>query len=172
MEKFVPDIYQQNIFTIDYNKLKDRGIICLLFDLDNTLVPTYVKKPTDEIRNLFNKLKKEGFKIILFSNCRAQRMSYFNDNLVEESYYGAKKPFSKKFLKVIKKHNLNISEVAIIGDQLFTDILGGNRIGITTILVDKISKDNFVTKVMRLFERSVFRKLRKKSLFTRGRYYD
>lgn len=172
MEKFVPDIYQQNIFTIDYNKLKDRGITCLLFDLDNTLVPTKVKNPTDEIRNLFAKLTKFGFKVILFSNCSQQRMRYFNDSLVEEFYYRAKKPFSKKFLKVINKHNLNISEVAIIGDQLFTDILGGNRVGITTILVDKVSSDNFPTKIMRFLERVVLRKLRKKGLFTKGRYYD
>lgn len=172
MEKFVPDIYQQSIFTIDYSKLKDRGITCLLFDLDNTLVPTSVKNPTDELKNLFVKLNEEGFKLIIFSNCSPQRIKPFDEDLVDECYCRARKPFSKKFLKVINKHNLNYSEVAIIGDQLFTDILGGNRVGITTILVDKVSKDNFTTKIMRIFEAYVLRKLRKKGLFTRGRYYD
>ena len=62
----VPDIYQKNIETINYKKLKDRGIKCLLFDLDNTLVPYHVKQPTKKLRDFFKTLKKQGFKIIWY----------------------------------------------------------------------------------------------------------
>ena len=67
MDKYMPDIYQQSIYTIDYQKLKKRGIKCLLFDLDNTLVPSYIKEPNDKIKELFDNLKTEGFQVILFS---------------------------------------------------------------------------------------------------------
>ena len=59
MEKYVPDVYQKSIYTINYNKLKSNGIKCLLFDLDNTLVPYSIKRPTDKVIELFNSLKEQ-----------------------------------------------------------------------------------------------------------------
>ena len=59
MEKYVPDIYQKSIYTIDYDKLKARGIKCLLYDLDNTLVPFDVKEADQKIKNLFDELKEK-----------------------------------------------------------------------------------------------------------------
>ena len=56
MEKYIPDVYQKSIYTIDYQKLKSSGIHCLLFDLDNTLVPASVKVPNKKIKELFDDL--------------------------------------------------------------------------------------------------------------------
>ena len=67
MEKYIPDVYQKSIYTIDYQKLKSSGIHCLLFDLDNTLVPASVKVPNKRIKELFEDLKEQGFQLILFS---------------------------------------------------------------------------------------------------------
>jgi HAD superfamily phosphatase (TIGR01668 family) len=173
MEKFIPDIYQKSIYTIDYQKLYDRGIRCLLFDLDNTLVPVSIKVPNKKIKDLFNEIKEKGFKIILFSNSHKKRLKVFKDELEVDCCASACKPFSKKFLAVLKEYNYNVSEVAIIGDQLLTDILGGNKVGITTILVNPVSpKDALTTKIMRYYERKIIRKLRKNNLFVRGKYYD
>jgi hypothetical protein len=173
MEKFIPDIYQKSIYTIDYQKLQNRGIKCLLFDLDNTLVPASIKVPNKKIKDLFNELKEKGFKIILFSNSPKKRLKPFKDELEVDCCASACKPFSKKFLAVLDNYDYNVSEVAIIGDQLLTDVLGGNKVGITTILINQVSpKDSFSTKIMRFYEKRIIRKLRSKNLFARGKYYD
>ena len=67
MEKFYPDVYQKSIYTINYEKLKENGIKCLLFDLDNTCVPYVDKLPSKKLKNLFEDLQDLGFKIIIFS---------------------------------------------------------------------------------------------------------
>ena len=67
MNYFYPDAYQKRIYTINYDKLKENGIKCLLFDLDNTCVPYIDRTPTKKLKNLFDKLSEQGFKVIIFS---------------------------------------------------------------------------------------------------------
>ena len=173
MEVYVPDMYQKSIYTIDYQKLYNRGIKCLLFDLDNTIVPIKMKTPSKKIKNLYNDLKEKGFKIIIFSNSGKSRLKPFKDELEVDCSASSMKPFKKKFLKVLDEYGYQINEVAIIGDQLLTDIFGGNKIGITTILVNPVGKkDLFFTKINRCIEKSIMKKLRKKDLFVKGRYYE
>ncbi|MDD3186875.1 MAG: YqeG family HAD IIIA-type phosphatase [Bacilli bacterium] len=174
MEKYVPDIYQKSIYTIDYDKLLNRGIKCLLFDLDNTIVPVNIKVPNKKVRDLFFNLKEKGFTVIIFSNAPKIRLKPFKEELEVDCCAHARKPRKKKFLKVINEYNFSVDEIAIIGDQLFSDILGGNRIGITTILINPISKydDIFTRLVKRKMEVSMFKKLRDAGLFTKGKYYD
>lgn len=173
MERYVPDVYQKSIYNINYNKLKNNGIKCLLFDLDNTLVPYKTKEPTDKVIELFNNLKKQGFKVVLFSNSSKKRLRPFKEVLEVDCCARAWKPSPKKFISVIEELGFNISEVAIIGDQLLTDILGGNRVGITTILINPISKnDYFLTYFNRIREKHKIRKLSKLDLFYKGKYYE
>ena len=65
MDIFLPDRYYKNIYQVDYMKLKEDGIKCLLFDLDNTIVPPNVKKPDKKIRDLIDNLKELDFKVIM-----------------------------------------------------------------------------------------------------------
>ena len=67
MDKFIPDMYQKSIYHIDYDKLQDNGIKCLLIDLDNTCVPYKDKEPNKKLIDLFETLKDMDFKIIIFS---------------------------------------------------------------------------------------------------------
>lgn len=173
MEKYIPDIYQKSIYTIDYQKLINRGIKCLLFDLDNTLVPASAKEVNNKLKDLFEELKSQGFKVIIFSNSPKKRVVSFKEKLDVECCYNARKPFKKKFLSVIDSFGYEVSEVAIIGDQLLTDILGGNNVGITTILINPVSiKDGIQTKLNRKIEKLIMRNLRKRNLFIQGRYYE
>ena len=173
MEKFVPDVYQKSIYTINYDLLFSRGIRCLLFDLDNTLVPITEKVPGPKVKELFDELKDKGFKIIIFSNSRKKRVKPFKDILEVDCCAMAMKPFPRKFLSVIKVYNLKFSEVAIIGDSMTDDIYGGNNVGITTILVNQIGKKEFLlARIRRHKEKKILEKLRKKGLFTKGRYYE
>lgn len=171
MERYVPDIYQKSVYEIDYNKLKNRGIKCLLFDLDNTLVFPSIKEPTNELIELFNKLKHD-FDVVIFSNSPNRRLKPFGDVLDVKYSYSSKKPFKGKFLEFIEKSKYDLGEIAIVGDQLLTDILGGNSVGITTILTDPLTKKDMIfTKFNRCIEKIVIKKLLKHNLFTKGRYY-
>lgn len=173
MEKYVPDIYQKSIYAIDYDKLKARGIKCLLFDLDNTLVPFDIKEANPKIKDLFDCLKEKGFKVIIFSNSPKNRLKPFKDYLEVDCSASSRKPLKSGFLKILNEYKLGENEVAIIGDQILTDIIGGNKVGITTILINPISKKDAIwTKPNRFREKRVMKKLRDHDLFSQGRYYE
>ncbi len=173
MEEYLPDIYQKSIYTIDYAKLFNRGIKCLLFDLDNTIVPPYSNELSKKTKDLFTSLKQKGFKIIIFTNSPQIRLKKFKSFFAVDGVSSAFKPFTGKLKKLLKEYGYTEAEVAIIGDQLMTDIKVGNKVGITTILVNPVSKSDFVlTKIHRFSERRKMKKLRDHDLFWQGRYYD
>ena len=172
MELYVPDVYKKSIYDINYSNLKEKGIKCLLFDLDNTLVPYNVKEINEKLKQLFLELKKE-FTVIIFSNSSKVRVKLFASALEVDSIASARKPHVKNFIKILNDYKLQEDEVAIIGDQLNTDILGGNKIGITTILINPVSqKDPFWVKPGRIYERRIMKKLKDHDLFFKGRYYE
>lgn len=159
MKLFKPDAYFPTIHDINLLALYEQGIRLILTDLDNTLVKYNAPEPTEEIIAFKNEAEKLGMKVVVISNNKEKRVKPFADKLQVEYVSRAKKPFKasyKKFLNEYKRH-----EIAIIGDQLMTDILGGNRMGFYTILVDVIDrqKEQFGTKINRLFERMIRRKL-------------
>ena len=173
MENYIPDIYVKSIYYIDYDKLKERGIKCILFDLDNTIAPLSLKKPNKKIKDLFKELKSKGFKIIIFSNSGKARLKPFKEDLEVDCAFNCKKPMKKKFNLILREYKYGVSEVAIIGDNIITDILGGNKIGITSILVNPISNiETPFAKISRMNEKIIMRKLTKKELFYRGKYYE
>lgn len=173
MEKYIPDIYQKSIYTVDYQKLMDRGVKCILFDLDNTLVPFHIKHANEKISELFNKLRKMGLKVIIFSNSPKKRLNVFKEELAVDCLWNAKKPSKRGFEIIMNKYKYNITEIAIVGDQILTDILGGNKVGITTVLINPVStKDPIWTRPNRFFERKIMKKLRNHDLFVKGRYYE
>lgn len=173
MEIYIPDIYQKSIYTINYDALYSRGIRCLLIDLDNTIAPITIKEPKKKTKELFETLKSKGFKIIIFSNSRMLRVRPFKEILDVDCIANAKKPSKKKYLKVLNQYSLDVNSIACIGDQLLTDIKGGNKMSITTILVNPIgTKELLGTKINRIFEKRIFKKLRENDLFTKGKYYE
>lgn len=173
MNYFYPDAYYKNIYTINYDKLRDNNIKCLLFDLDNTCIPYTECKPNKKLKELFDKLQNDGFKVIIFSNSPRSRLEPFKRELRIDCCANAGKPRKKNFLKVIKTYNLDLSEIAMIGDQLVTDIYGANKVGIMTILVNPMSDiDMPFTKIYRFIEKRKISKMSKKGLFKIGVYYD
>ncbi len=172
LDKFKPDMYKKSIYDIDYKKLNSMGIKCLLFDLDNTIIKTDMKRPSKKNIDLIQKLKDIGFRVIIFSNARKKKIEPFKEILEVDCSAKSRKPFKKKFKKVIKEYRYGEDEIALIGDQLITDILGGNRVGIYTILVDRISgKEWIFTKINRFFEKIIRLRLKKLG-FEKGKYYE
>lgn len=164
-----PDMYKESIFKIDYDKLYRENIRFLLFDLDNTILPLNINECTKELKELFDKIKKIGIKPIIYSNSFKKRVSNIASYL-EIEYEGLVfKPNKKNFLKALKKYGFKSEETAIIGDQFYTDIKGGNRVNIKTILVDPISNyDGIFTYISRKKEK----RLKKKLSFKDGEYYE
>lgn len=172
MERFIPDIYQKNIYDIDYQKLKKKGIKCLLFDLDNTLVPVKTDVPSKKVKELFNYLEKD-FKVIIVSNSNKKRLIPFKEGLNVDVAASAKKPFKTKYVKIMEMYKFKEHEIAAVGDQLLTDIQGANNMGITSVLVNPIGEyEKFGTKINRFFEGFIKRKLKRKNILVKGEYYD
>ena len=172
MEIYVPDIYQKNIYEIDYDVLVSRGIKCLIFDLDNTLVTILETVPREETKELFKELKNKGFKIYIASNSIKARVKPFHEELKVDYIYSVKKPNPEKIAELIKSTKFGLDQIAMIGDSMMDDVVCGNTIGVTTILLDQISKREFpLAKIRRSKEKKIQKKLRDKDLFTKGRYY-
>lgn len=149
-----PDLYIKSIFSLDINWLKERNIKGLLVDIDNTLVTHKQRIPDEKVVKLIKHFQDNGIKIAIVSNARKKRVDVFNENLGLYAKYRAYKPSNMGFLEAMSKLNLTSEETAVIGDQLFTDIKGGNKLGLTTILVEPLDSDEPITvKVKRIFEK-------------------
>ncbi len=173
MDIFRPDIYQKSIYAINYQKLKQAGIKCLIFDLDNTIAAREMPTPEQAILDLFGQLDEMGFHLAILSNASKKRVEPFKEKCNINSAYHAFKPSKKKYLKVLDLYHVKDTEVACIGDQLLTDIYGANRLQLTSILVNPINHNEILpTKINRFFEKKIYKKLAKKGLLQIGEYYD
>lgn len=174
MDRFMPDVYQKSIFTINYDKLKKEGIKCLLFDLDNTIAPVHCSEVDEKVKQLMERLDEIGFKLIIFSNSKKPRIKPFKDALNIDASASSKKPLKMKYKKVMQLYHFKDTEIACIGDQILTDVLGANRMGFVSILVNPVSTiDLLGTRIInRPIERKILKYFAKKGIFTKGNYYD
>ena len=140
LEIFFPDEHVTSIYHIDLLKLKQKNIVGLIFDIDNTLVPYFVDQADSRLIDYFTQLQRQGFKICLLSNSSAQRVKKFQHALKVPVVASARKPFIGKLRQAMALIATASTNTAIIGDQVFTDVWAGNRAGITTILVNPISR--------------------------------
>ena len=160
-EAFYPDYWCRSTYDIDFQKLSDGGVRGIIFDIDNTLVPHGA--PADErAEALFAKLKEIGLHSCLVYNNRRRRVEMFNRNIGTDIVCLANKPFKGGYIRAMEKMGTDAESTVCIGDQLFTDIWGANRIGIRSILVSPINpKEEIQIILKRLPERAVLRRFRK-----------
>ena len=171
MGLYRPNIYKKNIFEINYKKLKEKGIKCLIFDLDNTLGLISHKRCPDETKELIKELQKD-FIVVISSNNTKRRIKPYVKELGVDGVAWSMKPSIRGLLFIKLKYNLYKKEMCIIGDQIVTDILAGNRFHIKTILVDPLGdKDLKITGLNRKLEEKIIKKYESRGLFKRGKYY-
>lgn len=171
MNKYMPDYYYNNIFDINYDKLKENNIKYLFFDVDNTILPYTENYPQEKVINLFNKLKKDGFVCILFSNSNSKRIINIKNRLDIDAYTSSMKPLKKNYKKVVKMYKRENS--IFIGDQIMTDVFGAKRNNFKVILLDRIDNiEPITTKIWRFLEKKVIKILNKKYNFEKGKYYE
>ena len=109
--KYIPKMYQKSIFDISYDKLKEKGIKCLVFDLDNTLGLIDQELPNSDVVELFNKLKKDFDLYILSNNSKTERVDKYKDALGCKAQNKALKPFTRGLRRISEAGNYKKSEI-------------------------------------------------------------
>jgi HAD superfamily phosphatase (TIGR01668 family) len=140
-EMFFPDLIVDKIQDIELERLIERGVKNLILDIDNTLVPNHVKVADDSTVDWIEKVREYGFEVCIVSNATKRRVVKFNEKLKLDAVYRALKPGSWAFKKAMRIMNAKPMETAVVGDQIFTDIYGGKRLNLFTILVKPIHKN-------------------------------
>lgn len=165
IKKFLPDQHVKSIFDISPNGLKAKGVKAIITDLDNTLVEWDRPNATPKLVKWFEEMKKNEILITIVSNNNEERVKAFSDPLGIPFIFQARKPLVGAFNKAISQMGVKKEEAVVIGDQLLTDVLGGNRSGFHTILVVPVAKtDGFFTKFNRQIERVILNWFRKKGM--------
>lgn len=141
--KFYPYNEVESVFSIDYERLAQLGYQGLIFDIDQTLV-NHGDPVTPEVEALFARLAQQGFKTIFLSNNSPERLQEFSQNMAVPFIALANKPEPEAYKKALAVLDLPAKAVLMIGDQVFTDVLGANRAGLASILVRFIRRPHEV----------------------------
>lgn len=163
LKKFLPNEHVKTIFDIHPALLRKKGIKGIITDLDNTLVAWDVKDATPEVIQWFEQMKEQDIKVTIISNNKQERVKLFSEPLDTPFVFSARKPLSQAFKSAAKEMKLKKEEIVVIGDQLLTDVLGGNFAGFHTILVVPIVQtDGKITRINRKIERRILSYMNKK----------
>jgi uncharacterized protein len=162
---FLPNQHVKSVFEISPKDLKEKGIKGIITDLDNTLVEWDRPSATPELVEWFENMRKSGIQVTIVSNNNERRVKAFAEPLNIPFIFEARKPLTRAFQQALQLMNLKKEEVVVIGDQLLTDVLGGNRLGVHTILVVPVADtDGFVTRINRKIERQILNMLKRKGM--------
>lgn len=168
----IPDYYYPDIYSINYEKLQERKIDTLLFDVDNTIAFVDDIMISKQTIKLFEKLKKT-YKILLLSNNHEERVKPISQKLGVKMLAQADKPEKKAYEQALQILNAKKENTAAIGDQMLSDIVGAKKINITAILVDQLSsKNNLQTGLAQKLQKFIVKKLNKENRFKYYNYYE
>ncbi|MBR2258788.1 MAG: HAD family hydrolase [Blautia sp.] len=131
---FYPGAYAEDVFSINYEKLLEKGYQALIFDIDNTVVP-HGADSTPEVDDLFHRIRDIGLKTCLLSNNDEERVRRFCKNIETLYICDADKPKKTGLFKALDLLQVPKEKAVLIGDQVFTDIFCANRCHVDSILV-------------------------------------
>ncbi|MFD2671612.1 YqeG family HAD IIIA-type phosphatase [Marinicrinis sediminis] len=165
-KKFIPQLKVDSVFDIPLQELWQKGYRSIITDLDNTLVGARDPLATPKLLTWLKELQDAGFKVVIVSNNRETRVSEFAMPLKLPFIHKARKPLGGAFRKALNQLGSSPKETMMIGDQLLTDVFGGNRIGLYTILVNPVSMigEGFGTRVNRRLEKLIHGRLRSRGM--------
>lgn len=154
-----PNEYLNSVKDIKIELLQKNHIKGLILDVDNTLIDFNRKMP-DGVETWVRDLKKEGMKFCILSNSnKVDKVQGVAERLDIPFLYFAKKPFKKGFKKARELLKLEAGNIAVVGDQIMTDVIGANRSGMFSILVEPIEeKDYLLTRIKRPLEKVIIQR--------------
>jgi HAD superfamily phosphatase (TIGR01668 family) len=154
LQFLVPDDRVPAVTAIDPRALARRGIRALLVDLDNTLTGWNAGDAGQALAAWLQRVRSAGIRVCVVSNNVARRVEPFCLQLDLPSVSAARKPGGRGFRRALRLIGTQPAETAVVGDQVFTDVLGGKRLGLHTILVEPVnSREFFGTRAVRVVER-------------------
>lgn len=165
LQQLMPDEYVASVFDIDLERLWEQGKRLLLTDLDNTLVPWNHETSPAPLLAWLERARVRGFLVCIVSNNRSQRVQTFATRTGIAAIGKARKPRPDAFRQALQQFDVRPEQAVMVGDQLFTDVRGGNRMGLHTILVLPIDPlEWWGTRLMRQIERVTLHRLRRRGL--------
>jgi len=164
LERFVPNEAVERLSQVSLGGLRAQGVKAILLDLDNTITPWRSLDVPEDMAAWVEEAKRD-FRVCIVSNTsKMKRLGILKERLGIEGVGFASKPWGLR--RVVREMGLTPSETVVVGDQLITDVAGGNRIGAHTILVKPVSRDEFLgTKFVRAAESVLFWLLKRRGLF-------
>ena len=153
MKKCYPDIHVKDAYSVDYRGMYEAGYRGIIYDIDNTLV-LHGAPADDRARALMQELHEIGYRTMILSNSTGRRAGTFAAAVGSEVETGGRKPLPGKFYVCMQRMETVPETTMCIGDQVFTDILGANLAGVTSVLTDPLSsKELKWVQLKRPFER-------------------
>ncbi len=160
---FTPQYLLPDVFALSDEMIRELGVKGIIFDIDNTLVSYSTPKPTEKVLALLKHLQEQGLKVAIVSNNSRKRVSYFAEGLGLTAYHRSAKPLGIFLRRVRRRFGLPAKEIALVGDQVFTDSLGANCAGMISILVEPIElKENAFFRFKRRLEKPIIERKRRK----------
>lgn len=151
-----PDYFYPSLETIPLVTLTNLGLRCLFVDVDNTLTKLKQTELSDAKKEWLRQVANHNIRVFLISNNKGTHITDLATKTKLTAFEFALKPFSWVYKNVAKEYNYKSHEIGVIGDQLFTDIFGGNIRGYTTFYVEPLSeKDMIFTWITRKIERKL-----------------
>lgn len=163
LNKLNPSQVVESVKELEPETLKERGIAAIITDLDNTLVPWRHYEIMPGVVEWLAKLEVAGIKICIASNTiHTERLKQLAETMNIPFVDRVRKPRTGGFVRAMKAMGSDATNTAVFGDQIFTDVLAGNRLGLHTILLrPPLSKEEFIsTQLVRYVENGVIRRLR------------
>ena len=148
--------------TLDF--LEEHGIRLLMLDFDNTIVPYTTSIPTEKMQQWLKMMASSSISVCVVSNSKKDRVRKFCDEYGISCITHAKKPFTKGIKAALSRFAVPADAAALVGDQIFTDTLGGNCAGVSTILVKAIDNHNFWLKARHVLEKPFIFAARKRRI--------
>ena len=149
----LPRLIAGSVTDIDAQLLTDRGISLLMLDFDNTIVPYTTCVPTEAMGQWLSEMKRSGIRLCIVSNSHNDRVPKFCRENGLDCITHARKPFTKGIRQCLRKYDIPAEQAALVGDQIYTDTLGANCAGVTSILVKAIDNHNFWLKARHVLEK-------------------
>ena len=148
----LPKLIVRSLPDITPELLHQHGILLLMLDFDNTIVPYTTNIPTKKMENWLHMMASSGITICVVSNSKRDRVKIFCEKYGIPCITHAKKPFSKGIRQCLEKFGIPAEQAALVGDQIYTDTLGSNCAGVTSILVKAIDNHNIWLKLRHVAE--------------------